>query len=66
MKKLFIILLLLSFTVPAMSHNPKSKKMGQQSYLPFAQKGKYGKLRTKQCKLVKQKEAWIFKQWGRN
>jgi len=34
--------------------------------LPFAPKGKYGKLRTKQARPVKQKEAWIYRQWGRN
>lgn len=34
--------------------------------LPFADHSKYGKYRTKQCKPVKQKQAWCYRQWGRN
>lgn len=38
----------------------------QKEHLPFSPKGKYGKLRTKQAKPQGRKEAWIYKQWGRN
>lgn len=51
---LFIIILIAS---PAFS--------APKEYLPFAKKGKYGKLRTKQAKPVKQKKAWIYRQWKR-
>jgi len=63
--KTLLFLFMLLIAAPAMSHNPKSKKMGQQSYLPFARSGKYGKLPTKKARPVRQKEAWIFRQWGR-
>ncbi len=57
---------MIMLAVPTVGYsNPKSKKMGTASYLPFARKGKYGKLRTKQARPVKQKQAWIYKQWGR-
>jgi len=57
MKKLIIFILAIVLSV-AVEAKPKEN-------LPFARKGKYGKLRTKQVKPVKQKEAWIYKQWGR-
>lgn len=38
----------------------------EKEHLPFANKAKYGKYRTKQVKLVKQKIAYGHKQWGRN
>jgi len=64
MKKLIIILMLLSLCAPA-TIEAKPKKMGQQSYLPFAQKGKYGKLPTKKAKRNNRAESWIYRQWGR-
>ena len=58
-----ILLLALAF---ALAFLPETAEAKPKEHLPFAPKGKYGKLRTKQAKLVKQKEAWIFRQWGRN
>jgi len=57
MKKLIIFILALTLSI-AVEAKPKEN-------LPFARKGKYGKLRTKQVKPVKEKQAWIYKQWGR-
>lgn len=56
MKTLLIILMLL-IAAPAMSH--------QKDYLPFAKKGKYGKLPTKKARNIAFKQSWRFKQWGR-
>lgn len=57
-----ILVLALAFAFAFLSSEARPKK----EHLPFAPKGKYGKLRTKQAKPVKQKEAWIYRQWGRN
>jgi hypothetical protein len=57
-KILLLALCTLLFALPAEAR-PKDN-------FPFAPKGKYGKLRTKQARYVKQKEAWIYRQWGRN
>lgn len=60
--KILILTLALALALAfAFSAEAKPKQ-----HLPFAPKGKYGKLRTKQCKPVKQKQAWIYRQWGRN
>lgn len=59
MKKLIFLLLIIMITLPSYSA-PKKE------HLPFAPKGKYGKMRTKQCKPNRQKVAWIHRQWGRN
>jgi len=60
MRKLIVLLLVLALTIPV----DATPKWGKR--LPFAPKGKYGKLRTKQAKPVKEKRAWVFNQWGRN
>lgn len=52
-------MLIIMITLPSYSA-PKKE------HLPFAPKGKYGKMRTKQCKPNRQKVAWIHRQWGRN
>lgn len=57
MKKLILILMIL-IAVPGIAK--------EKEHLPFANKAKYGKYRTKQCKPVKRKQAWIYRQWGRN
>lgn len=57
-----ILLLAFAFFFAFLTSEAHPKKQ----HLPFAPKGKYGKLRTKQAKPVKQKEAWIYRQWGRN
>jgi len=56
-----ILLLAIAFCFAFLTSEAKPKE-----HLPFAPKGKYGKLRTKQAKPVKHKEAWIYRQWGRN
>jgi len=60
MKKLIVLLLVFILTIPV----DATPKWGKR--LPFAPKGKYGKLRTKQCKPVREKRSYIFTQWGRN
>jgi hypothetical protein len=57
-----ILVLAIAFSFAFLTAGARPKK----EHLPFAPKGKYGKLRTKQAKPVKQKEAWIYRQWGRN
>jgi hypothetical protein len=59
--KIKILLLALAFCFACATAEARPKQ-----HLPFAPKSKYGKLRTKQAKPVKQKEAWIYRQWGRN
>jgi hypothetical protein len=56
-----IMLLVLAFVFAFFPSEAKPKK-----HLPFAPAGKYGKLRTKQAKPHGRKEAWIYRQWGRN
>jgi len=56
-----ILLLVFAFSFAFLTSEARPK-----DNLPFAPKGKYGKLRTKQARPVKQKEAWIYRQWGRN
>ena len=58
MKTLLTIILILTISL-SVEARPKNN-------LPFAPKGKYGKLRTKQVKPVKQKQAWAYRQWVRN
>ena len=60
--KIFALAFVFAFAFLAETAEAGPKK----EHLPFAPKGKYGKLRTKQAKPVKQKEAWIYRQWGRN
>jgi len=57
------LLLALAF---ALAFLPEPAEAKQKEHLPFSPKGKYGKLRTKQARPVKQREAWIYRQWGRN
>jgi len=61
MKKIIIMMLVMLIAVPVFSGTPK-----RMSDRPFAPKAKYGKLRTKQCKPVRERNAWIFNQFGRN
>jgi hypothetical protein len=56
--KTLIFFLIILIAVPATA-KPKNN-------LPFAPKHKYGQLRTKQNKPVKQKVAYCHKQWGHN
>jgi hypothetical protein len=56
---LFVFALALAFL-------PETAAAKQKEHLPFAPKGKYGKLRTKQAKPHGRKEAWIYRQWSRN
>lgn len=58
--KFFVLALALAFAFLPTEAKPKKE------HLPFAPKGKYGKLRTKQAKPQGRKEAWIYRQWGRN